>query len=216
MTKTQPTPVAPPAPMERGRGALILVLGILSIVMFGFITGIPAWVMGHTDLRRMREGKVEPSDEGLARAGMILGIIGTVISALALLLIVLIVVGLFSFAGLMIFQAEDINAQERAIESHLYVLARDAATYRLDKNTYEGYEIPSDLRRTDHESFTAQVSADEIRFRGRATNRKGSIEATLDRDGELVDWIYRGAFSEEDEKRHERILHRILRLVSAP
>lgn len=213
MTKT--LPVTPPAPLERGRGALILVLGILSIVMFGFITGIPAWVMGQTDLRRMREGKVETSDEGLARAGMILGIIATVLSALVLLLIILIVVGIFSFAGLMIFQTGGLHAQERAIESHLYTLANNAATYRLDHNTYDGYEIPADLRRTDHESYSAQVSADEIRFRGKATNRNGSIEATLDTDGELVDWIYRGAFSDNETDEHEVISHRIGRLIPA-
>ncbi|MEX2115940.1 MAG: DUF4190 domain-containing protein [Bacteroidota bacterium] len=187
----------PTGQLERGRGALILVLGILSLVMFGLITGIPAWVMGHTDLRRMREGKMEGTDEGLTRAGMILGIIGTVISGLVIVFFILIIVGLFSFAGMMIFDAAGIDAQERAIEAHLHSLARNAQIYRVDRGTYEGYEIPPDLRRTDNEVYTAQVMADQIVFRGRTANRRGSISATLDGDGNLVDWVYEGEFDEE-------------------
>ncbi len=194
MTMTQPTPTGQ---LERGRGALILVFGILSLVMFGLITGIPAWVMGHTDLRRMREGKMEGADEGLTRAGMILGIIGTLISGLAILFIILVVVGIFSFAGMMIFDAAGLDAQERSIEARLHSLARNAQIYRVDRGTYEGYEIPPDLRQTDNEVYSAQVMADQITFRGRANNRRGSISATLDSDGNLIDWVYEGEFDEE-------------------
>jgi hypothetical protein len=189
---TQPLPAQP---LERGRGALILVLGILSLIMFGLITGIPAWVMGHTDLRRMREGLMESTDEGLTRAGMILGIIGTLLSALAIVFIILIIVGLFSFAGFMLDSAS-VDAQERAIEAHLHTIARNAQIYRHDRGSYEGYELPEHLRRTDREHYSAQVSPDAIVLRGRATNRNGSIEATLDSDGNLVDWVYTGAFDE--------------------
>jgi hypothetical protein len=189
------------AQLERGRGALILVLGILSLLMFGLITGIPAWVMGHTDLRRMREGKMEAVDEGLTRAGMILGIIGTLISGLILVFMILIVVGLFSFAGMMIFDAAGLDAQEQSIEAHLHSLARNAQIYRVDRGTYEGYEIPPDLKRTDNESYSAQIMVDQIVFRGRATNRRGSISATLDSDGNLVDWVYEGEFDEDTRDR---------------
>lgn len=191
----------PTGQLERGRGALILVLGILGLVMFGLITGIPAWVMGHTDLRRMREGKMESTDEGLTRAGMILGMIGTILSGLVLVFIILIVIGIFSFAGMMIFGGAALDAQEQAIEAHLYSIARNAQIYRVEAGTYEGYEIPADLRRTDHETYTAQVSADQIVFRGRAANRRGSISATLDRDGNLIDWVYEGEFDEESYDR---------------
>ena len=39
---------------EAGRGGLILTLGILSIVLLGFFLGIPAWVMGNRDLKKIR------------------------------------------------------------------------------------------------------------------------------------------------------------------
>lgn len=187
--------------LDRGRGALILVFGILSLLMFGLITGIPAWVMGNTDLRRMREGKMETADEGLTRAGMILGIIGTLISGLILIFMILVIVGLFSFAGMMIFDAAGLDAQEQSIEAHLHSLARNAQIYRVDRGTYEGYEIPPDLKRTDNESYSAQVMADQIVFRGRATNRRGSISATLDSDGNLIDWVYEGEFDDEKSDR---------------
>jgi len=209
MTLPQTTPTGQ---LERGRGALILVLGILSLVMFGLITGIPAWVMGQTDLRRMREGKMETADEGLTRAGMILGIIGTLISGLILVFMILLVVGIFSFAGMMIFDAAGLDAQEQSIEAHLHSLARNAQIYRVDRGTYAGYEIPPDLKRTDNEVYSAQVMADQIGFRGRATNRRGSISATLDSDGNLVDWVYEGEFDDESYDREsirQRTMHRL-------
>lgn len=55
----------------------MLVLGILGIV-FCFILGIIAWVMGNTDLSAMRAGTMDPSGEGLTQAGRICGIIAVV------------------------------------------------------------------------------------------------------------------------------------------
>lgn len=193
---------------DRGRGALILVLGILSVIMFGFLSGIPAWVMGHTDLRRMREGSMDRTDEGLTRAGMILGIIGTVLSALVVLFMILIIVGVLSVVGTFLFEVEAVNAQERAIEAHIEVLAREARAWRQNHGSYAGFEIPADLGRTPHERYTAQVSSSEVVFRGRATNRRGAVEATLDSDGLLASWRYSGAFADQDlPEVFERILH---------
>ncbi|MHC5002583.1 MAG: DUF4190 domain-containing protein [Planctomycetota bacterium] len=79
---------APPgAPTEGGqflqphRGVLILVFGILSIVIC-FIFGIVAWVMANGDLRMMQAGQMDPSGEGMVRAGKICGIIGVALAAL--------------------------------------------------------------------------------------------------------------------------------------
>jgi|GEM_PF-642421 len=193
--------------LARGRGALILVLGILSLVMFGFLTGIPAWVMGHTDLRRMREGTMERADEGITRAGMILGIIGTVLSGLAILVVLLVILGVLSLAGVILFEAEAVKAQERSIEAHLHSIATEANAWRAEHGSYEGFEIPDELRKTAREVYSAQVRTDQIRFRARATNRRGTIEATLNRDGDLVDWSYSGAFAEHDSDIFEHIIH---------
>ena len=57
------------------RGTLILILGILSLVCC-FICGIIAWVMGSNDLKQMAAGTMDPSGEGMTKAGKICGIVG--------------------------------------------------------------------------------------------------------------------------------------------
>ncbi len=84
----------PNAMMKPHRGAAILALGIIGIVLC-FITGIIAWVMGSGDLREMQEGIRDPEGEGLTRAGMICGIVGTCLAVLGILwyIIVIMIVG---------------------------------------------------------------------------------------------------------------------------
>jgi hypothetical protein len=74
-TLTQPQTQQPLAPH---RGTLILILGILSIVCC-FICGIVAWVIGNNDLKQMAAGTMDPSGEGMTKAGKICGIIGIAI-----------------------------------------------------------------------------------------------------------------------------------------
>jgi hypothetical protein len=86
-------PVQPPV-MKPHRGAAVLVLGIVGIVLC-FVTGIIAWVMGSNDLREMKQGLRDPEGEGLTRAGMICGIVGTSLAVLALLwyIVVILIIG---------------------------------------------------------------------------------------------------------------------------
>jgi hypothetical protein len=77
------------------RGAAVLVLGILSLVVCG-ILGPFAWVMGSNDLAEMRAGRMDPEGEGTTRAGQICGIIGTV-----RLVIVEVLIGLIFFVALL-------------------------------------------------------------------------------------------------------------------
>lgn len=56
--------------------------------MFGPFTGIPAWIMGHHDLKEIRAGLISQGEYSLTTAGMVLGIIGTCIGALVLLFII--------------------------------------------------------------------------------------------------------------------------------
>ncbi len=67
---------------EAGRGGRILTLGILSIVLLGFVLGIPAWVMGKRDLKKIRAGTIDRKEKGLTQSGMVLGIVGTFVSPL--------------------------------------------------------------------------------------------------------------------------------------
>ena len=65
---------------------MILTLGIMSFVCnFALIPGILAWIMGRSDLRQMDAGQMDPEGRGLTQAGMILGIISTLLVVLVLL-----------------------------------------------------------------------------------------------------------------------------------
>lgn len=60
------------------RGGLILTLGILSWVSC-LVFGIMAWVMGTSDLREIRAGRMNPGGAGLTQAGRVLGMISTLL-----------------------------------------------------------------------------------------------------------------------------------------
>jgi hypothetical protein len=81
------------------RGAMILTFGILSVVLsvifsvlccliapfLGAGFGIPAVLMGHSDIRQIRAGSMDPDGEGQARAGLILGYVGIGLAVMCLL-----------------------------------------------------------------------------------------------------------------------------------
>ncbi len=81
-------PPGGPAPTEAaggGRAVTSLVFGILGIVPCGCGIFAPfAWWLGASELGRIRAGRSAPKNDGVARAGMILGIIGTVMLAFGL------------------------------------------------------------------------------------------------------------------------------------
>lgn len=93
--QTQPPPVTPTEaqpvtqqPLAPHRGTLILILGILSLVCC-LICGIIAWVMGNNDLKQMSAGKMDPSGEGMTKAGKICGIVGIAIQIVGIVLMVI-------------------------------------------------------------------------------------------------------------------------------
>jgi hypothetical protein len=77
--------------LEPHHGNLILVLGILSLVLCGLFTGIPAWIMGKGDLIKIRGGTMDPEGEGSTKAGMICGIISCTITAVTLVIFILLI-----------------------------------------------------------------------------------------------------------------------------
>lgn len=88
----QPQGYPPPA-QTPGTAIAALVLGILGITMCGcFPLGIVAWVMGKKAELQIRESQGRLTGEGLAKAGWITGIIGTVGGALYLVGIIVFVI----------------------------------------------------------------------------------------------------------------------------
>ena len=59
-----------------------LVLGILGLILCGLLAPF-AWWLGASELRDIKAGLSPDSGQGLATAGMVLGIIGTVFLAIS-------------------------------------------------------------------------------------------------------------------------------------
>jgi hypothetical protein len=67
------------------RGGMILAFGIIGLVTLIPIFGILAWIMGNSDMRAIREGRMDPEGESMTNVGRILGIIGTILAVLGIL-----------------------------------------------------------------------------------------------------------------------------------
>lgn len=70
-------------PVLPHRGGLVLAFGILSWMTCPAF-GIAAWALAAQDLKLMRLGEMDPSGEGLTRAGLYLGAINVALCAIAL------------------------------------------------------------------------------------------------------------------------------------
>jgi hypothetical protein len=85
--------------VEPHRGGLVLAMGIASLVLLpvcgvvGLALGIPAWVMGQIDLRKINANQMDRDGYGLTQGGWICGIIGTALN-------VLMTIGCFGFVTL--------------------------------------------------------------------------------------------------------------------
>ncbi|MCA9119075.1 MAG: hypothetical protein H6822_23360 [Planctomycetaceae bacterium] len=78
------------------RGGLILTLSILGFACCQ-IFSVAAWVMGHGDLKEINAGRMDPQGRGLTQAGMIIGIVGTVLMILGIgAQIILVAIAIFS------------------------------------------------------------------------------------------------------------------------
>jgi hypothetical protein len=75
---------AAPAQKSSNKGTIALVLGIIGIVCCGLL-GPVAWILGKQELAAIAAGQSPASGEGVAKAGMILGIIATILLAFGLL-----------------------------------------------------------------------------------------------------------------------------------
>ena len=91
-----------PGGLEPHRGPLIRVLGILSLTLCTFFTGIPAWIMGKSDLEKIKGGMMDPEGVGPTKAGMICGMICCILTLVCggfYLLIIILGFGLAAGSG---------------------------------------------------------------------------------------------------------------------
>jgi hypothetical protein len=92
-------PPAPPVPESKpsSRATTSLVLGILGFVCCQLCAPF-AWYMGHQEMKAIKVGQSSAAGQGFATAGMILGVIGTILLVFAVLWI-------FFFGGMAILAA---------------------------------------------------------------------------------------------------------------
>jgi hypothetical protein len=86
-------PYQVPGPRETpGNAVTALVLGILGLVMCGPFAAVPAIIVGRNATREIDASQGRLDGRGMAQAGFVLGIVGTVVSALALLFVIVVFV----------------------------------------------------------------------------------------------------------------------------
>lgn len=74
-----------PPPQSSSAGSVIaLILGILSLMCCGLLTGIPAIFVGYSEMKAADEGRSNAASRSLAKVGFILGIIGTALNLLGI------------------------------------------------------------------------------------------------------------------------------------
>ncbi len=104
MTDVPPPPPPSPQPQspypEASQATTILVLGIISVVACQ-ILGPFAWTMGNKELEAIDAGRRPPENRSNANAGRILGIVGTVLLGLS----ILVLVAVFAIGGLAVISS---------------------------------------------------------------------------------------------------------------
>jgi len=99
------TPPAQPNPQAPGQGAsgraiAALILGILSLICMGFLSGIPAIILGQMEMRAIKAGTSPVAGESAAKVGFVLGIVGTALTCLTLMGILFMVILGISVGGM--------------------------------------------------------------------------------------------------------------------
>ena len=90
-----PAPVSyvpPSVPQTEPSAIISLVLGILSVTIFGILTGIPAVIVGNAARKKIRANPQQLTGEGLATAGIVTGWIRIVTDCILIVIVLIILV----------------------------------------------------------------------------------------------------------------------------
>jgi competence protein ComGC len=114
-----------------------LVLGILSLVCLGPLTGIPAIICGHIARKRSRQSPAEYGGPGMATAGLALGY-----ASLALVVIALVVFGGMLLPALS--QAKG-KAEEISCANNMKMIGLSFRTWAIDHNDKFPFNVSTNL-----------------------------------------------------------------------
>jgi len=192
-------PPPPPYPPRQGRGGTILGFGIAALLVLGPILGIPAWVMGHRDLKRIKSGELSADDRTPTQIGMVLGIVGTFFSPATI-----VVGGIFLAVVLSLIAAHSVQADKDAMMAEAKNIATVAYQYYVQPKadsggggSYEGFALSEQLSRTQIGAYQVRVeSPDKLQIIGSSlSNVDNGFIADVDDHGVIVHWEFSGDFA---------------------
>ncbi len=190
-----------------GRGGKILALGITSLLLLGPILGIPAWIMGHRDLKRIRSGEMQESPRTVTQAGMIFGIIGTFVSPV-FLIVASIAIGM----TLVFVEASAVQSNKDAMMVEAANIAVIARNYRNRPSSptggggsFEGFALSDKLRHTEQGIYMIRILADDrLQIIGSSVrNYNDGLIALVNESGSILHWEFSGRFR-EPQRYHQR------------
>ena len=122
-------PVYRGQPQTDGKATGSLILGILSLLCFSFLAGIPAVILGHMSRKSIRQSMGRLKGNGMALAGLIMGYISIAFIPLILIIAAIAIPNLLR---------AKISANDAAAASTMRTLNTAQVTYSADYPT-KGY-----------------------------------------------------------------------------
>jgi hypothetical protein len=185
--------------LPEGRGGKILALVITSLLFLGPILGIPAWIMGHRDLKRIRAGEIRESNRTVTQAGMIFGIVGTFVSPVFLFAASIVVAVTLAY-----LDASAVQANKDAMMAEAANIAMIARDYRNRPSgsaggggSFEGFVLSDRLRHTENGVYMIRIlSVDRLQIFGSSVrNYEDGLIALVDEYGSILRWEFTGRFN---------------------
>jgi len=192
-------PPPPSQPPRQGRGGVVLGLGVAAVLILGPFLGIPAWVMGHRDLKRIKSGEIDAHEKTTTQVGMVLGIVGTFFSPATIMF-----AGIFIAVVLSLISAKSVQADKDAMMAEANTIAATAYQYYVQPKeenggggSYEGFKLSEKMSRTQVGAYQVQVvSPDRLQIIGSSLSHvDNGLIADVDEHGVIVHWEFSGDFS---------------------
>lgn len=171
----------------------LIVAPLVLIFLLVHIFGISAWRMANKEFRKIREGTLTASKQGVTKAGKILGRTGIFVVYPFVLIAVL-----YSM-----FSTGSIQSNKDAVINDLNNLFANAYQYRIrpssmggGQGSYRGYAIPATLSENENGRYTINViHLDTLQFIAMsAEGSRKTIEVKIGPDGKSISWEYTGSF----------------------
>ncbi len=119
-----------------GQAIASLVLGILSFLMFGFLTAIPAVICGHIAKSKIKSDPENLKGDGQALAGLIMGYITIGLT--------LLMIPLLAAIAIPSFQKARSLAMEKSCQNNQRIIESAKVEYAIEHNLSDGVRVSQD------------------------------------------------------------------------